>query len=628
MKSIQLFCLLLLLAIPTWATHIVGGELSVQYANRDYRYTLSLNLYFDDINGESEAEDNEIFVAVFSKTTHQRINYFALSQSGSSQVAYTSASCVNGRLQTRQIRYSTEITLDPNIYTEAGGYYFTWERCCRNETIANSINPGNQGMVFYLEFPALSKDGRRFINSSPAFTMPKGDYICVNEPSIFEFGAADADGDALKYSLVAPLAGNSELRNPPFGIGPNPGEGKVFYPAPYKTLNWLAGYNLSNVMGGPVPLQVNATTGQLIFTTNRLGLYVFSVLCEEFRDGVKIGAVQRDFQLLVIDCPKNSAPVVQIKQENATALYQQGQIMTLSYSGQPCFEVLVSDPDFSATIQLQVNALNFPAAALTVSSTLGRITNPKDTLHSKVCFIECIPHSMQEPLLIEIIASDNGCPVPKRDTMVVQVYMEPIPSISPDVETTLPDNTVMVQNVQSINFNVTATDRDGDKIKLYAVGRGFSLAEMGMSFTNSSGVGTITQPFVWTPTCELMENKNTFAIDFITEDNSCSTDRFDTTTVYLTIESFEKVISQFMPPNVFTPNNDGANDYFQIPNLPSDNCQYVFQSIEVFNRWGKPVYSSHIRDFQWSGLGFPTGTYFYLINYGAIVYKGTVSLLR
>src|SRR5687767_5409467 len=108
MKSIYLFCLGILLPITTWAPHIVGGELSVQYANRDNRYTLSLNLYFDDINGESEAEDNEIFVAVFSKTTNQRIDYFALSRSGSLQVAFTNASCVNGRLQTRQIHYSAE----------------------------------------------------------------------------------------------------------------------------------------------------------------------------------------------------------------------------------------------------------------------------------------------------------------------------------------------------------------------------------------------------------------------------------------------------------------------------------------------------------------------------------------
>jgi gliding motility-associated-like protein len=626
MKNILFFCWLFAFPVTTWATHIVGGELSVQYTGQGNRYTLSLNLYFDDINGEREAEDTQIFVAVFSKTTNRRINYFSLPRIGSSQVAYTNAACTSDRLQTRQIRYSAEITLDPNVYNEAGGYYFTWERCCRNETIVNINNPGNQGMVFYLEFPALNRNGNRFINSSPAFATPKGDYVCVNEPFVFDFSATDADGDELRYSLVTPYAGNSELRNTPFGTGPNPGARGLFYAAPYRTVTWSSGYNLSNVIGGPVPLQVNAVTGQLTFTANRLGLYVFSVLCEEYRDGVKIGAVQRDFQLLVIDCPRNNAPVVQVKQQNT--LYQEGELMALSYSGQPCFEVLVSDADINASVQLQVNALNFPASSMSVSPTQRRLTSINDTLRAQVCFNECIDHSADEPLLLQVVASDNGCPVPKRDTVLVKVYIEPIPSTPPSVETTLANNTATIQIGQSIEFDVKANDADGDNIKLYAVGQGFSLADVGMIFTNSSGVGSITQPFVWAPSCETVQNQNTFAIDFITEDNSCAPGRFDTTTVYLTIEDFEVVISQFTPPNVFTPNNDGANDFFQIPNLPADNCKYEFKSIEVFNRWGRPVFYSQIRDFQWSGLGFPTGVYFYLINYGATVYKGSVSLLR
>jgi gliding motility-associated-like protein len=625
----RVFILSLLLTAPwlSWATHIVGGELNLQYTNQSYRYILSLNLYFDDINGEREAEDEQIFVALFSKRTNRQVTTFTLRKSSSAQINYTNAACSNNRLQTRQIRYSDEIFLEPNIFNESEGYYISWERCCRNDKITNIINPVDNGIVFYLEFPAVTQNGNRLINSSPAFSMPEGDYACVNEQFYFDFGATDADGDELKYSLITPKRGSSS-RISPFGSGPNPGSRGIFYPQPYPTIDWSTGFSLSNVMGGPKSLQVNATTGQLSFVANRLGLYVFSVLCEEYRNGVKIGAVQRDFQLLLTDCKKNDPPVIQARDENTIFFYEEGNILTLSYDEQPCLDIFISDPNTSSTASLKVNALNFSSTDITVSPTYGFLSTTTDTLRAQVCFNSCIPHTRDQPLLLQIIASDNGCPIPKRDTMLIKVYIETVATASPDVTTSLTNNAITMPVGLSIQFDVMAVDPDNDAIKLYAIGEDFSLADLGMEFTNSSGTGKITKTFSWTPSCEVVENTSMFTVNFITEDNSCSPNRFDTVKVNLYIEDFAAVMSKFSPPNVFTPNNDGVNDYFQIANLPPDDCEHVFKGIEIYNRWGKSVYIAKEREFQWSGLDFPAGTYYYLINYGASTIKGTVSLLR
>ncbi|MFC5537657.1 gliding motility-associated C-terminal domain-containing protein [Rhodocytophaga aerolata] len=614
--------------LAAWATHIVGGELNLQYTNQGYRFVLSVNLYFDDINGEQDAEDEEVFVAVFSKRSNRRVATFTLPRVASAQVNYTNAACSNGRLQTRQIQYSTEIILDANIYNEAEGYYFSWERCCRNESIVNITNPGDNGMVFYMEFPAVMLTGNRVVNSSPAFPMPKGDYACVNEPFYFDFGATDADGDQLKYSLITPKRGTSNARNTPFGPGPHPGVRGQFYPAPYPIVSWANGFSVANMIAGPQPLQVNATTGQITFTTNRVGLYVFSVLCEEYRNGEKIGAVQRDFQLLVIDCPKNDAPVILAKEVNALAVYQEGETISLSYGGQPCIDLLVTDPNRNSTLHVAVNALNFSGQDITVLTSQGVVNGAADTLRSRICFNTCIAHTKEDPLLLQVIASDNGCPIPKRDTLLLRVYIEPVPTNAPQVTTTLVSNVATIQAGQTIRFDVIASDPDNDLINLYALGVGFSLTEAGMEFVNSSGLGKIMQPFTWTPGCEVTENNSAFVIHFITEDNSCSPNRFDTVTVNLEVENFELLLSRFTPPNVFTPNEDGTNDTFVIPDLPPDNCQYTFKSIEIYNRWGRPVYTAYEREFTWSGQEYPTGSYFYLINYGATVFKGTVSLLR
>jgi gliding motility-associated-like protein len=64
-------------------------------------------------------------------------------------------------------------------------------------------------------------------------------------------------------------------------------------------------------------------------------------------------------------------------------------------------------------------------------------------------------------------------------------------------------------------------------------------------------------------------------------------------------------IKDFLAPNIFTPNGDGYNDYFE---LPEENLR-----LEVYNRWGKKVYESDAYKNNWSGNNLPTGTYFYRI---------------
>ena len=73
-------------------------------------------------------------------------------------------------------------------------------------------------------------------------------------------------------------------------------------------------------------------------------------------------------------------------------------------------------------------------------------------------------------------------------------------------------------------------------------------------------------------------------------------------------------------PNIFTPNGDGINDYFEIgygeEGRPINDLNEYFLShkLVIFNRWGRTVYESSDYKNDWDGDNLPDGTYFYVLE--------------
>jgi len=93
-------------------------------------------------------------------------------------------------------------------------------------------------------------------------------------------------------------------------------------------------------------------------------------------------------------------------------------------------------------------------------------------------------------------------------------------------------------------------------------------------------------------------------------------------------------------PNVFTPNGDGANDFFKVALLEGEdnkntdillNEYYQSTKLVVFNRWGKVVYESDDYDNKWDGSKLSDGVYYYVLKcQGAKsndVFKGAVTIV-
>lgn len=74
------------------------------------------------------------------------------------------------------------------------------------------------------------------------------------------------------------------------------------------------------------------------------------------------------------------------------------------------------------------------------------------------------------------------------------------------------------------------------------------------------------------------------------------------------------VVEGLIVPNVFTPNNDGWNDVFDIRSSDVGNFK-----LEVYNRWGNVVYENASPLISWdgttmAGVPAPAGTYFFVIS--------------
>lgn len=87
-------------------------------------------------------------------------------------------------------------------------------------------------------------------------------------------------------------------------------------------------------------------------------------------------------------------------------------------------------------------------------------------------------------------------------------------------------------------------------------------------------------------------------------------------------------------PNIFTPNDDGVNDYLRInPGVGIDEIS----AFKVFNRWGEPVYETSATSIEWdgkqNGQNLNPGVYVYYLEFvcangDKTIKKGNITLLK
>jgi hypothetical protein len=567
-RILQIF--LFLTAVPACGSHIVGGEFEFLFkgihASTGYhRYTLSMILYFDKRNGNPGALDNSVTIRIFRKSDNAIIiNALLLELDNINAVQYKKPDCSSGgSLQTDRIFYTfkrngvqAEILLDPAQYNDPGGYYISWERCCRNYNITNiySEDPNSTtgryaGQTFYLEFPPLLKNSQTFINSAPTLFSPLSDYACIGRLYTVDFGGTDPDGDSLVYSMVVPLNTKSGDALPPGGL-PRPG--------PYPVVSYRSPFSQNNIMGGAPDLKISKS-GMLSVIPTKSGLFVFAVLCEEYRNGERIGEIRRDFQLLVLsNCPQATPPVVEAKKRIDTEFIRNQ--LTVAFTNdatdeERCIDIRVSDPDAATQaekIKIVAVAVNFE------NDDLSEILPPMPEATLKdgesqmfaICFPAC-PYK-PESYVVDIIVLNESCGGALMDTVRVDVRMD------------IPPNNLPLWSPQSVTETVTeggkplvvkftGTDADGDDLEVIPPAFATQFAKYGFSWTLKEDVpGRVEAELRWDTECDMYDFsvKRSFEFSFILDDlDKCDLTPNDTLVFKLTrdIRDFHDPVIEYEP---------------------------------------------------------------------------------
>jgi len=300
--KITAFLFLLFLGTSTDARHIIGGDISYTCNGDNNSYTFTLKVYRDCLSGGAEFDDPAI-VTIYrgNRPPFTTIENRGVPLSSVTEIAADDNPCFE---------------VPPNICVEEGIYIFTiplpvstesyhvvYQRCCRNNTITNIINPGSKGATYSIE---LTPAAQNVCNNSPVFNDFPPIVICANQPLDYDHSASDPEGDQLVYEFCTPLLGGGLLGtadNPGDatscqGVAPNPA-----CPPPFGFVSYvLPTYSANAPLAGNPTVSIDPSTGVISGVPEILGQFVVGVCVREIRGGVLMSVIRRDFQFNVADC--------------------------------------------------------------------------------------------------------------------------------------------------------------------------------------------------------------------------------------------------------------------------------------------------------------------------------------
>lgn len=620
-----------------FATHMIGGDVYYRCLGGN-RFELTFVLYQDCLNGEPQAIDADKPLK-FAIYTNQVNPVFVVSRSDLYPVSTEyvppnfSNECVNNPPKTCMQRqeFRTEITLPPNNV----GYKIVYQRCCRNASIMNIMNPGNTGVTYSTIIPPFFNG--QCINNSARFKNVPPQIICIDNPFVYDFSATDVDGDSLTYRLCEAYIGASPSDPAPVDNDIAPVNPPVQYKPPY---------SYAMPMTGMPPLTINSQTGIITAMPNQTGRFVVTICADEWREGVIINTISRDLQFVVTDCSK--AVVAQIPElidypntytincKDYTVKFQNHSYGGFRYdwdfgianATSTEFEPTFTYPDTGTyVVKLVVNA------GSTCPDSIERIVKIYPTFNTEFNWngILC-PETPIEftDLSTATYGEVNDWQWSFGDGNVsneqnpVHIYDKPggLKTVTLISKSNYGCSDTLSKEINLAYFNPFAGNDT-----MIVLGYPFSLNGSGTQYYRWEPSDYLSNPNIANPSINFPDTGiYTYVLHGSTDEGCASTD-----TIVIQVVLY----SHIFVPNAFSPNGDGLNDVFTPKIVGYSNIN----NFQVFNRFGELVYSSANNNSpSWDGLlrGKPSdvGVYFWRIECTNVltnekeVKTGDVTLLR
>lgn len=309
MQAILRIFLLLMLGVCSplisYAKHIIGGEVTYECleqtpTGRKYRITMLIYRDCDPSTGGADF-DNPAYFSIYkgSANVNSLFTTRNITNLSVTKIIPDTPACIRNVpfVCVERGVYSFEIILP---IEQIDSYFIVYQRCCRNNSIVNIYDPESVGATYSVE---ITPKAQTFCNNSPVFNDFPPIIICKDAPLIFDHAATDVDGDQLVYSFCAPEVGGGPILTSPGyteceGAQPQPPCAPPFDPVPFIQPQYSPG----NPIGGNPQITINPVTGVISGVPNKVGRFVVGVCVDEYRAGIKLSTIKRDFQFNVEDC--------------------------------------------------------------------------------------------------------------------------------------------------------------------------------------------------------------------------------------------------------------------------------------------------------------------------------------
>lgn len=306
LAGLTLLLLLVGIARPARATHLLGGEMSYRYldnkgpSSTPLRYEITVTVYNNCGSSGIASPAAAANVSIYDQATGSKVGSITIPETSITPciTPVNPPGCtISGVSQPYRLQKFIGIV---NLAANTSGYYALFTNSSRNVDVTNLQSPGSAAMSLYV---AMAPP--KIPNSSPVFSDIAVAIICANDTTFLLNNAVDADGDRLVYSFGQPYA----------LVGGLPAK----FTPPMTTTQYAYGYGYSATTpfgtGAGNFAVLNPSTGLAKYGSANVGSkYAVAVDVQEYRtiNGQEqlIGTTRRDLQLVVASCPSTKTPVI------------------------------------------------------------------------------------------------------------------------------------------------------------------------------------------------------------------------------------------------------------------------------------------------------------------------------